>query len=1770
MQDDTEQPPSLSQLLRESYLAQQRHSEMSRSDASSSRLQIYGSSLKGKAEDSMGHVEQHFPDLSAFLSQEELDKSVNLARQAIGHEPRQDGAEVKTVSEMCSASVTYAAPASADSRPEPAPMTAPSSPVQTNAFSQPKPEVREVPQTTCAPDRNMHKTSSQQGNVRNSGDSGEACNDFNRSSRNAPYGMETQSKKEFLNKAADFIEELSSLFKANSSKRVRPRSCKAHRGRSPNKSQADGMVPPVASDDRERSVLPPDTDRDRPGPVDVQEQDVQPDSRTEPLEECVVSEEKHFNTVTSEETELESKALTQSSFPVDTVCEPPRFIQKLKSREVSEGSKVQLDCIVQGQPVPEVRWFCEGKELENCPDIQIITNGDHHSLIIADAFEEDTGRYSCFASNVYGTDSTSAEIYVEGASSSDSEDQPLERAAPQQWKQKPSSLPQSDQSLSKDNTDESYADSPEQVKPSEELTLTPSNPLGTDPPLFAPDPLPPAPEEAVPSTAVPSFQQLFKPTEAEPQVLAPVQIQLTPASQVLPSNSVVSSVLTVPAPPAPAEIKIFNISKQDGHLNGQQMMAAPVFTKNLQDLDASEGQLVVLECRVKGTPSPRVEWSQDGKVIQDSPEFRILKKKPRSPAESEEKCTLVIAELFPEDSGTFRCTASNNYGSVSSSAELKIKGNANHANHVRTQPLPADPTPPKPQPEVTATSGVKAHSSTIRLDPLVSSSARLDPVNTSTFRLDPQTFSVLRNSLPVLEPSAVNNANYFNSKSSSTPNLEPKNVNPAASASSLSETHSISQALFLKPVASQPTEHPQQSSDSTATMNNKVPPSHQNGTPVVVPLPDPPPNSCLKTGTLKKSRHQRGRSRRVHFKLPGDEEHSEPASQSESEDNAQGALSRGPPPVLAKPKLDPAQLQLLHNQVLLEQQQDGDPSPQTENPPRAHQPVQVQIQPEVQTPETPVWSPRCEPHPPPFHPYVSTVIPPPPPQTQPSAPLFMTAAATVTSTAFVNTAPAPRPPSVPSMPFVTSAPAPPLAASAMTAPTARATFSPPLVTSPPPPPFSSAPPIPQFRTPAPALTSPPPAPQLSTLRPSPSSAPVTQMNTLHASHLNLSPAALGRTAPVYHFSAPPAPKLSTVPTDPMSFTSPAALLRSTHASLMNLSATSQTFNYARPKEFIAAQGFSPVRSPSPTESPVPLLQELAAEFSSSATSSPTIPPFSPPPRLFPTRVLQSPTSPPSSLVSSPTLGSMLLNSVFGFRGQSPPQAASPTSSGSSPSPIQNPVAFLSSVLPSLSPAKATNEMGLPKRAPIGPLRKTARARIPSLEEIRESKECLLIDIEKKLRLKDDAPQYQYQQEYRISNFEQRLLSEIEFRLERTPVEESDDEVQHEDVPTGRCIAPIFDKKLKNYRAAEGVPVTFSCRLVGVPVPKVYWFKDGKQILRKNTHCRKIREGDGTCALHIEAATSDDDGNYTVMAANPQGRISCSGHLIIQTGPARNKQTPINAQRVRARVQEVEDTEQTQERFFQPHFLQAPGDMMAHEGKLCRLDCKVSGLPNPELMWLVNGRPIYPDMYHRMLVRENGVHSLVIDPLTQKDAGAYTCIASNKAGQSSFSLELSVVEKETKHPPHFVEKLQNVGIPEGTPVRLECRAVGVPAPAIFWKKDNETIPRTKDRISMHQDPTGYVCLLIQPTAKEDAGWYTVSAKNEAGVVSSTCRLDIYAQWHQSVPVPAMMKKTPPRTGSRYAALTGQGLDVKSAFCSPDAGPFLFASSPREATLESDEL
>lgn len=83
-----------------------------------------------------------------------------------------------------------------------------------------------------------------------------------------------------------------------------------------------------------------------------------------------------------------------------------------------------------------------------------------------------------------------------------------------------------------------------------------------------------------------------------------------------------------------------------------------------------------------------------------------------------------------------------------------------------------------------------------------------------------------------------------------------------------------------------------------------------------------------------------------------------------------------------------------------------------------------------------------------------------------------------------------------------------------------------------------------------------------------------------------------------------------------------------------------------------------------------------------------------------------------------------------------------------------------------------------------------------------------------------------------------------------------------------------------------------------------------------------------------------------------------------------------------------------------------------------------------------------------------LNSLTGMSLKHEPQGTYY---SNKSGLSSHSA------KEVKKAPVILEKLQNSGVPEGHPVRLECRVIGMPPPVFYWKKDNETIPFTRERI-----------------------------------------------------------------------------------------------------------
>ncbi|XP_037317425.2 myotilin isoform X2 [Pungitius pungitius] len=197
----------------------------------------------------------------------------------------------------------------------------------------------------------------------------------------------------------------------------------------------------------------------------------------------------------------------------------------------------------------------------------------------------------------------------------------------------------------------------------------------------------------------------------------------------------------------------------------------------------------------------------------------------------------------------------------------------------------------------------------------------------------------------------------------------------------------------------------------------------------------------------------------------------------------------------------------------------------------------------------------------------------------------------------------------------------------------------------------------------------------------------------------------------------------------------------------------------------------------------------------------------------------------------------------------------------------------------------------------------------------------------------------------------------------------------------------------------------------------------------------------------------------------------------------------------------------QEKCYAPRFLQVPPDLTVEEGRFCRIDFKVGGLPTPDVCWYLDGKAIRPDDFHKMLVSERGMHSFLIEIVTVHHAGVYECVARNRAGEARFSMRLDVLAQEALRPPTFVQKMSNSRALEGDTVRLECKVDASPPPQLFWKKDKDMLRIDPNRMSLYQDGSGRQCLLLERLLKSDAGWYTLSAINEAGMSTCNARLDV---------------------------------------------------------------
>ncbi|NWU96283.1 IGS10 protein, partial [Upupa epops] len=138
------------------------------------------------------------------------------------------------------------------------------------------------------------------------------------------------------------------------------------------------------------------------------------------------------------------------------------------------------------------------------------------------------------------------------------------------------------------------------------------------------------------------------------------------------------------------------------------------------------------------------------------------------------------------------------------------------------------------------------------------------------------------------------------------------------------------------------------------------------------------------------------------------------------------------------------------------------------------------------------------------------------------------------------------------------------------------------------------------------------------------------------------------------------------------------------------------------------------------------------------------------------------------------------------------------------------------------------------------------------------------------------------------------------------------------------------------------------------------------------------------------------------------------------------------------------------------------------------------------------------MGNRIHVYPNG--SLVIEAVTEKDAGDYLCVARNKIGDDVILMKVGVTMKPAKiNPKLYVKKL----VPYGKDFQVDCKASGWPTPEISWSLPDGTMINN----AMVADDSGhrshrYVLfdngtLYLNKVGVAEGGDYTCYAQNTLG-------------------------------------------------------------------------
>ncbi|XP_073720226.1 obscurin isoform X33 [Misgurnus anguillicaudatus] len=365
---------------------------------------------------------------------------------------------------------------------------------------------------------------------------------------------------------------------------------------------------------------------------------------------------------------------TQESPTPGFVTAPPAapiFLTELRSQDVPDGFPVSFDCVITGKPHPTVRWFKDGKLLEENDHYMINEDLDgRHQLIITAVLPTDMGVYRCMAENDSGIASSKAELRVDMSCSSDYDTaaDATETSSYVSAKGYVSSSEHRDTEAFESVAEDEQL--PQVVDELHDLILSPGAPIAKLSVTVKGFPTPRV-YWFKDGTPIQASSRISLSSKRDVHSLEILDVNREDSGEYsayisnIAGSAYSSARLSVLGPGErlmPEQVKM---------RESKVPLVPPRFLERFSNKKVKQGASITLSAKVEGSPTPSVNWLKEVSekdvlwIKADTPGYKV--------ASSGRQHSLILMEVGKEHSGMYTCIATNRAGQSVNTARLDVE-----------------------------------------------------------------------------------------------------------------------------------------------------------------------------------------------------------------------------------------------------------------------------------------------------------------------------------------------------------------------------------------------------------------------------------------------------------------------------------------------------------------------------------------------------------------------------------------------------------------------------------------------------------------------------------------------------------------------------------------------------------------------------------------------------------------------------------------------------------------------------------------------------------------------------------------------------------------------------------------------------------------------------------------------------------------------------------------------------------------------------------------